>query len=220
MSSEWNRAGRVQRGVASRAHAPAPVRDRALVARLQEGDRLAFERLYREHAGDLHGYCRRLTRDPDRAADLVQESFARLLQRLPQIEAGRINVAAYLHRTARNLFLSERRGPQEISDEDVWDASRFVGSTHVTREERTRLERVLEAGGLVDAYRALHPDEVGFTWWDYRQGHFHRKLGLRIDLALLSADLAGRLTACGIDRGYRKGSKPSDHAPLLVDVAD
>lgn len=106
------------------------------------------------------------------------------------------------------------------TDRDVYDPVAFVGSTHVTPEERTRLERVLEAGGLVDAYRALHPDEVGFTWWDYRQGHFHRKLGLRIDLALVSADLAGRLTACGIDRGYRKGSKPSDHAPLLVDVAD
>jgi exodeoxyribonuclease-3 len=91
------------------------------------------------------------------------------------------------------------------TDLDVYDPVAFVGSTHVTPEERTRLERVLEAGGLVDAYRALHPDEVGFTWWDYRQGHFHRKLGLRIDLALVSADLAGRLTACGIDRGYRKG---------------
>jgi len=106
------------------------------------------------------------------------------------------------------------------SDLDVYDPAAFVGSTHVTPEERGRLERILEAGGLADAYRVLHPDEVGFTWWDYRQGHFHRKLGLRIDLALVSQDLARRLTACGIDRGYRKGSKPSDHAPLLVDVAD
>lgn len=106
------------------------------------------------------------------------------------------------------------------TDLDVYDPDAFVGSTHVTDEERGRLARVLEAGGLVDAYRALHPDEVGFTWWDYRQGHFHRKLGLRIDLALVSGDLAARLETCGIDRGYRKGSKPSDHAPLLVRLRD
>ena len=106
------------------------------------------------------------------------------------------------------------------TDLDVYDPAAFVGSTHVTDDERARLRRVLDDGGLVDAYRRLHPDEVGFTWWDYRQGHFHRKLGLRIDLAMLSADLAERLTACGIDRGYRKGSKPSDHAPLLVELAD
>jgi exodeoxyribonuclease-3 len=76
------------------------------------------------------------------------------------------------------------------------------------------------AAGLVDSYRALHPDDVGFTWWDYRQGHFHRGLGLRIDLALVSAGLASRLRSCGIDRDFRKGPKPSDHAPLLVELAD
>jgi exodeoxyribonuclease-3 len=105
------------------------------------------------------------------------------------------------------------------TDLDVYDPAAFVGSTHVTPEERERLGRVL-AAGLVDAYRALHPDEVGFTWWDYRQGHFHRGLGLRIDLALVSAGLAPRLRSCGIDRDFRKGPKPSDHAPLLVDLAD
>ena len=101
------------------------------------------------------------------------------------------------------------------ADIDVYDPAAFVGSTHVTAEERGRLEAILDAG-LVDAFRALHPDEVGFTWWDYRQGHFHRKMGLRIDFALLRAELAARLEACGIDRSYRKGPKPSDHAPLLV----
>ena len=101
------------------------------------------------------------------------------------------------------------------ADIDVYDPAAFVGSTHVTAEERGRLEAILDAG-LVDAFRALHPDEVGFTWWDYRQGHFHRKMGLRIDFALLRPELAARLEACGIDRSYRKGPKPSDHAPLLV----
>ncbi len=59
---------------------------------------------------------------------------------------------------------------------------------------------------------------MGYTWWDYRAGHFHRKLGLRIDLALVSRDLASRVRHCGIDRNFRKGPKPSDHAPLLVEL--
>jgi exodeoxyribonuclease III len=105
------------------------------------------------------------------------------------------------------------------TDADVYDPAAFVGSTHVTPDERERLGRVLHAG-LVDSYRALHPDDVGFTWWDYRQGHFHRGLGLRIDLALVSAAVVPRLRACGIDRDFRKGPKPSDHAPLLVELAD
>lgn len=104
-----------------------------------------------------------------------------------------------------------------LTDADVYDPALFVGSTHVTEDERSRLRAVM-AAGLVDAYRHLHPDEVGFTWWDYRAGHFHKKLGLRLDLALLSPDLVERLEHCGIDRSYRKGPKPSDHAPLLVDL--
>lgn len=103
------------------------------------------------------------------------------------------------------------------SDLDVYDPAAFVGATHVTPEERGRLERILDTG-LLDAFRRLHPDEVGYTWWDYRQGHFHRGMGLRIDLALMSPDLAARLARCGIDRDYRKGPRPSDHAPLLVEL--
>jgi exodeoxyribonuclease-3 len=103
-------------------------------------------------------------------------------------------------------------------DLDVYDPEAFVGSTHVTAAERDRLQRILE-GGLVDAYRLLHPDEIQYTWWDYRAGNFHRGLGLRIDLVLISAELAPRLESCGIARDYRKGTKPSDHAPLLVELS-
>ncbi|MGA9856763.1 MAG: exodeoxyribonuclease III, partial [Solirubrobacteraceae bacterium] len=105
------------------------------------------------------------------------------------------------------------------ADIDVYDPAGFAGSTHVTGEERGRLEHLLDLG-LIDAYRRLHPSEVQYTWWDYRAGHFHKGLGLRIDLALLSSKLAPRLRHCGIERDYRKGTKPSDHAPLLVDLAD
>jgi exodeoxyribonuclease III len=105
------------------------------------------------------------------------------------------------------------------TDLDVYDPEAFVGSTHVTPEERSRVEAIGAAGGLVDAYRHLHPDDMQHTWWDYRQGHFHRGLGLRIDLTLVSESLAPRLPHCGIERNYRKGRKPSDHAPVVVDLA-
>lgn len=102
------------------------------------------------------------------------------------------------------------------ADIDVYDPEAFAGSTHVTPAERGRVEAIQAAGELVDGFRVLHPDEIGYTWWDYRQGHFHRKMGLRIDLVLVSASIAPRLERCGIERDYRKGSKPSDHAPLVA----
>ncbi len=104
------------------------------------------------------------------------------------------------------------------ADIDVYDPAAFVDATHTSAPERAALRGVLDAG-LVDAFRALHPDEVGYTWWDYRQGHFHRGLGMRIDLTLVTPGVAERLTRVGIERDYRKGSKPSDHVPLVADWA-
>jgi exodeoxyribonuclease III len=103
-------------------------------------------------------------------------------------------------------------------DRDVYDPAAFADATHVTPAERTRLERILSEGGLVDAYRQLHPEEIQYTWWDYRQGHFHRGMGLRIDYLLIGGTLVHELRACGIERDYRKGKKPSDHAPLLAQL--
>ena len=103
-------------------------------------------------------------------------------------------------------------------DRDVYDPVAFEGDTHVTPEERAALEAILDRGGLADAYRVLH-DEQQFTWWDYRQGHFHRGMGLRIDYVLLSDSLGKSLSACHIERDFRKGTKPSDHAPLVAEFA-
>jgi exodeoxyribonuclease-3 len=104
------------------------------------------------------------------------------------------------------------------ADEDVYDPAAFVGGTHVSAPERAHLQ-ALQQLGLSDAYRTLHPDEVQYTWWDYRAGHFHKGFGLRIDLLLVGAELVPRMTSCGIARDYRKGRKPSDHAPLLLELA-
>ncbi len=104
------------------------------------------------------------------------------------------------------------------SDADVYDPAAFAEATHVTAEERLALARVAERGGLADAYRAVHAEPAQqFTWWDYRAGHFHKGLGLRIDLILASADIAGALGDVRIERDFRKGTKPSDHAPLVAD---
>jgi exodeoxyribonuclease-3 len=59
---------------------------------------------------------------------------------------------------------------------------------------------------------------VAYTWWDYRAGNFHKGLGLRIDYLLATPGLADDVKRCGIARDYRKGKKPSDHAPLFVQI--
>ena len=66
--------------------------------------------------------------------------------------------------------------------------------------------------------RERWPDERIFTYWDYRAGMFHKDLGMRIDLALASAPVAARVQAAWVDRQARKGSGPSDHAPVIVDL--
>jgi exodeoxyribonuclease-3 len=104
-------------------------------------------------------------------------------------------------------------------DRDVWSPEAFVGDTHVTEPEREAV-RALEAWGLVDAFRALYPQDRLFTYWDYRRGDFHEHRGMRIDLALVTEPLAKRLRWAIVDRNARKGKLPSDHAPLVIDLDD
>jgi exodeoxyribonuclease-3 len=105
------------------------------------------------------------------------------------------------------------------ADIDVFDPDAYVGQTHVTPPEREALAE-LEALGLRDVVRDRWPSERVFTYWDYRAGMFHQDLGMRIDLVLASADLAERVRAAWVDRQARKGTKPSDHAPVIVDLDD
>jgi exodeoxyribonuclease-3 len=105
-------------------------------------------------------------------------------------------------------------------DRDVWDAKRFVGSTHVTEPERKAIAR-LEEWGFEDAFRKVYPDATGlFSYWDYRAGDFHQHRGMRIDLVLATTPVAERVTWAGVDRNARKGTGPSDHAPVIVDLRD
>jgi exodeoxyribonuclease-3 len=103
------------------------------------------------------------------------------------------------------------------TDADVFDPQAYVGQTHVTPRERAALAD-LQSLGLHDVVRERWPTERIFTYWDYRAGMFHRDLGMRIDLALASGPVAARVRAAWIDRQARKGSGPSDHAPVIVDL--
>jgi exodeoxyribonuclease-3 len=103
------------------------------------------------------------------------------------------------------------------TDDDVFDPDAYIGETHVTGPERAALAELMELG-LHDVVRDRWPDERVFTYWDYRAGMFHQDLGMRIDLVLAGEPVAGRVRAAWVDRQARKGSGPSDHAPVIVDL--
>jgi exodeoxyribonuclease-3 len=103
------------------------------------------------------------------------------------------------------------------ADIDVFDPDAYAGQTHVTPPERAALAK-LQALGLHDVVRDRWPTERVFTYWDYRAGMFHQDLGMRIDLVLATKTVAGRVRAAWIDRQARKGTGPSDHAPVIVDL--
>jgi exodeoxyribonuclease-3 len=102
-------------------------------------------------------------------------------------------------------------------DRDVWDPAQFVGVTHTSEAERDALAVILDLG-LEDVWRRHHDEGGVFSWWDYRAGDFHQGRGMRIDLVLLSHALSARSTSVLIDRDARKGKKPSDHAPVVVEI--
>ncbi|HKT03422.1 MAG TPA: exodeoxyribonuclease III [Rugosimonospora sp.] len=104
------------------------------------------------------------------------------------------------------------------TDSDVWDPAAFVGSTHVTPPEREALAALRDLG-LLDIVPQPMKGPNPFTYWDYRAGMFHKDMGMRIDLVLATAGLAGRVGGAYIDREARKGKLPSDHAPVVVDFS-
>jgi exodeoxyribonuclease III len=103
------------------------------------------------------------------------------------------------------------------TDADVFDPEAYIGQTHVTPPERQALSQ-LQAVGLHDVVRERWPTERVFTYWDYRAGMFHKDLGMRIDLVLATAPVASRVRAAWVDRHARKGTGPSDHAPVIIDL--
>lgn len=102
-------------------------------------------------------------------------------------------------------------------DRDVYDAAGLVGQTHVSEAERSKLDALAE-WGLADTFRQHHDADELYSWWDYRDGNFHKRKGMRIDLILASPTVQERAQRIFIDRNARKGTQPSDHAPVVIDL--
>jgi exodeoxyribonuclease-3 len=101
---------------------------------------------------------------------------------------------------------------------DVHDPALWEDKIHFTKPERDALH-ALFAVGLEDSFRLFEQPERSYTWWDYRMMSFRRKMGLRIDHILLSPALAKLCRSCTIDTEPRKLERPSDHAPVIADLA-
>ncbi len=104
-------------------------------------------------------------------------------------------------------------------ERDVYDPSAFVGQLHFHPDERATLESVL-GEEFVDSLR-LHDDRPGqYSWWDYRAGKRRHERGLRIDYIFISRSLAPRCLRSTIDQDVRWDLRPSDHAPLLIELSE
>ena len=104
-------------------------------------------------------------------------------------------------------------------DRDVYDPVGWAGQIHCTPEERAHFQALLGLG-LVDTFRLFEQPAKSWSWWDYRNLAFRKNQGLRIDHILASTALQPRVSACEIDKPTRKNERPSDHAPVIVTLAD
>ena len=103
-------------------------------------------------------------------------------------------------------------------DRDVHDPKLWEGQVLVSQAEREAFARLL-ALGLEDGFRLFVQPEKSYTWWDYRMNAFKRNMGMRIDHILLSPELAGKCTGCTVDLAPRKLERPSDHTPVIAELA-
>jgi exodeoxyribonuclease-3 len=102
-------------------------------------------------------------------------------------------------------------------DRDVFDPVAWAGQIHCTPEERSAWHGLLSLG-LHDAFRLFEQPAQSWSWWDYRNLAFRKNQGLRIDHILVSEALTSRVQACTIDKAPRKNERPSDHAPVWVEI--
>lgn len=104
-------------------------------------------------------------------------------------------------------------------DRDVYDPVAWAGQIHCTPQEREHFQALVGLG-LHDAFRLFEQPPKSWSWWDYRNLAFRKNQGLRIDHILVSEALRPRVSACSIDKAPRKNERPSDHAPVIVELAD
>jgi exodeoxyribonuclease-3 len=102
-------------------------------------------------------------------------------------------------------------------DRDVYDPVAWAGQIHCTPQERNHFQQLMGLG-LVDAFRLFEQAPKSWSWWDYRNLAFRKNQGLRIDHVLVSQTLKAQVVSCVIDKLPRKNERPSDHAPVVVDL--
>jgi exodeoxyribonuclease III len=102
-------------------------------------------------------------------------------------------------------------------DRDSFDPEGLRETIHHTTEEREHF-RALVGLGLADSFRLFEQPEKSFSWWDYRMLGYQKNRGLRIDHILVNPALQALVKACSIDRTPRKWDKPSDHAPVTLEL--
>ena len=100
---------------------------------------------------------------------------------------------------------------------DCHDPNAWLGDALFQPESRRAFRALLHLG-LTEAFRALHPKERAYTFWDYQRGAFQLDHGIRIDHLLLSSQAADRLVGCTIDKDPRRQPKASDHTPIMVEL--
>jgi len=103
--------------------------------------------------------------------------------------------------------------PRDVHDPQAWE-----GHVLYSEPERAAFRALLDLG-LKDSFRLFDQPDCSYTWWDYRNLAFRRKMGLRIDHILLSASLAKQCSQCTIDIEPRKREQPSDHAPVVATLS-
>ncbi|RYF32336.1 MAG: exodeoxyribonuclease III [Comamonadaceae bacterium] len=104
-----------------------------------------------------------------------------------------------------------------LEDRDSFDPVGLAETIHHTTEERDHFKALL-ALGLVDSFRLFDQPPKSYSWWDYRMLGYQKNRGLRIDHILISPPLVPHAKGCVIDRVPRKWEKPSDHAPVVLEL--
>lgn len=133
--------------------------------------------------------------------------------KLGWLAALKTQIAGELRKHERCVLLGDFNVAPE--DRDVHDPEAWRGQVLCSEPERAALRGLLDLG-FTDVFRKFEQEERSYSWWDYRQMAFRRKMGLRIDLILASRALASRCTECRIDKEPRRHERPSDHAPVVA----
>ncbi len=104
--------------------------------------------------------------------------------------------------------------PSEI---DIHDPKKFEGGIMASEMERKALNKVLK-GKLIDSFRIFEKNTGHWSWWDYRNNAFELNKGWRIDHIYISNELSTKLKSCVIDSLPRGNLRPSDHAPVVINL--